>query len=349
MSYSSFVGFKKGADGKIAIDESEALIIKKIYSMFLEEGMTASGIADALNAMGEITPKRKKWNKNNVESILTNEKYKGCALLQKGYVENYLDHKVVKNNGALDKYYVENSHPAIIRPEEWDMVQLEKDRRDRLGRSYSSTDPFASKLICGDCGGLYGRKTWHSTSKYKTTVYQCNCKFDERCQTPNITEEDVKNAFLKAYTEIMNDRDEIICNLESIILETLSTSNEIAKIDELKSELVIIDETVKKMIDEKSKDIQYDEQQFNKKYAGFESKFNKVKKEIENLEYAVEEKNQKVSKVKSYIKFLKEQPESLPLWDKKVWMLLVEKAVVYKDKTIIFTFFDGNEVKMPLF
>jgi DNA invertase Pin-like site-specific DNA recombinase len=345
MTYSRFVGFKKGVDGKITIDDDEALIVKKIYSMFLEEGMTSSGIAQELNAMGPITSKRAKWSKNNIDSILKNEKYKGCALLQKGYVENYLDHKVVKNNGELDMYYVENSHPAIISPEEWDMVQMEMERRDKLGRSYSSVDPFASKLVCGECCGLYGRKTWHSTSKYKSTVYQCNSKFEKRCRTPNLTEEDVKKAFLEAYIDLMDDRAEIISNLESIILETLSTEGELAKIEDLKSQLVIIDETVKKMIDEKSKTADYDEEKFNKKYSSFETKFNKIKKEIEELELSVTDKNQKVSKVKSYIRFLGEQPSMLPVWDKKVWMLLVDKAVVNSDKIISFTFFDGSTIK----
>jgi len=106
-----------------------------------------------------------------------------------------------------------------------------------------------------------------------------------------------------------------------------------------------IKETVKKMIDEKSKTADYDEEKFNKKYSSFETKFNKIKKEIEELELSVTDKNQKVSKVKSYIRFLGEQPSMLPVWDKKVWMLLVDKAVVNSDKTISFTFFDGSTIK----
>ena len=47
--------------------------------------------------------------------FLPNEKYKGDALLQKTYTENYLEHSIVKkNNGQIPQYYVENNHPAII-------------------------------------------------------------------------------------------------------------------------------------------------------------------------------------------------------------------------------------------
>lgn len=47
------------------------------------------------------------------------------AILQKSYIKDFLEHKAVKNNGELPKYYVENSHPAIIEKDMWEMVQAE--------------------------------------------------------------------------------------------------------------------------------------------------------------------------------------------------------------------------------
>lgn len=85
-------------------------------------------------------------------------------MLQKTYTKDFLEHKIVKNEGHLPQYYVENSHPAIIDKEEWEIVQAELIRRKRIGASYSGNSIFASKLVCGDCGGFYGRKIWHSTS-----------------------------------------------------------------------------------------------------------------------------------------------------------------------------------------
>ena len=98
------------------------------------------------------------WQKNTVLSILTNEKYKGDALLQKTFTANFLEHNTKKNNGQLPQYYVENSHPAIIDKYEWEQVQAELARRQEIGRKYSGNGAFASKLICKDCGGFYGLK-----------------------------------------------------------------------------------------------------------------------------------------------------------------------------------------------
>jgi len=65
--------------------------------------------------------------------------------------------------------YVENSHPAIIPPDERQIVQREFARRKSLGRKYSGGSVFSSRLVCGDCGEYFGSKVWHSNSKFRTT------------------------------------------------------------------------------------------------------------------------------------------------------------------------------------
>lgn len=70
-----------------------------------------------LTAENIPTPGGKKvWGKAVVQSILTNEKYKGDALLQKVYTTDYLSKKKKINEGEVPQYYVEGNHPAIIEP-----------------------------------------------------------------------------------------------------------------------------------------------------------------------------------------------------------------------------------------
>jgi site-specific DNA recombinase len=93
--------------------------------MFLQ-GMTYHGIASKLTADGIKTPGGKdKWSISTVKSILSNEKYKGDALLQKCFTVDYLTKKQKKNEGEIPQYYVEGNHEAIIPPEKFDMVQRE--------------------------------------------------------------------------------------------------------------------------------------------------------------------------------------------------------------------------------
>ena len=100
-------------------------------------------------------------------SILTNEKYKGDALLQKTFTVDFLEKKLKVNEGEVPQYYVEKSHPAIIEPDEWDQVQAEFARRKALGRAYSGRSAFSAKQACEDCGSFYGSKVWHSTDQYR--------------------------------------------------------------------------------------------------------------------------------------------------------------------------------------
>ena len=125
FAYSHFLGYKK-EDDKIVIDKDQAVVVRQIYQWFLRDGLTYNAIAARLIDAGVKTPGVKdKWTANNISSILTNEKYKGDAILQKTYIENFLTHKVVKNEGQLQKYHVEGSHPAIIDADMWSEVQLE--------------------------------------------------------------------------------------------------------------------------------------------------------------------------------------------------------------------------------
>ena len=138
-----------------------------------EQGLRDTAIA------GEIGIPRKTFTDRlkKAMGILQNEKYKGDALLQKKFTVDFLTKKQKVNEGEVPQYYMVVSHPAIIDAMDFDRVQAEIARRQRLGRSYSGSSIFASKLICGDCGGFYGKKVWHSTDAYRREVWRCNSKF----------------------------------------------------------------------------------------------------------------------------------------------------------------------------
>src|SRR5665647_2503214 len=81
----------------------------------------------------------------------------------------------------VQQYYIEKSHSAIIDPEEWDLVQYEIERRKKMNVPGRCKGPMAGRLVCGDCGGYYGKKTWGSYKENKTyhqKVNQCNDKYN---------------------------------------------------------------------------------------------------------------------------------------------------------------------------
>lgn len=201
LAYSHFLGFKKGADGRPEIVEEEAAIVRNIYEWFLS-GESINAIAARLTDMGIPTPSGKsRWSVSTIKSILSNEKYKGEALLQKTYTVDYLSKEVRKNTGEVPFIRVRNSHEPIIDPDVFDRVQDMLRRRTKYRRKLRTSHPFAGKIICGDCGEFYGHKVWHNqlnTERYD--VWYCNHRYKraKTCETPILRESEIKAAFESA-------------------------------------------------------------------------------------------------------------------------------------------------------
>ena len=82
LPYGQFLGYEKGEDGLPKVVEEQAAIVRLIFRLFME-GKTPSSIARHLMKRGiPSTAGKKTWQVSTVWSILTNEKYKGHALLQ---------------------------------------------------------------------------------------------------------------------------------------------------------------------------------------------------------------------------------------------------------------------------
>ena len=123
MPFSHFLGYDRGPNGELVLNKEEAAIIKLIFKLFLG-GSSFTRIARHLEEQGIKSPGGKStWSITTVKHILSNEKYKGDALLQKSFVVDFLTKKQKVNEGEIPQYYVEGDHEAIIEPEVFDLVQ----------------------------------------------------------------------------------------------------------------------------------------------------------------------------------------------------------------------------------
>jgi len=171
---------------------------------------------------------------------------------QKKFTVDFLTKKQKVNEGEVPQYYVQNSHPAIIDPDEFDAVQVEYERRKKLGRPNACQSPLSAKLVCGDCGGYFGSKVWNSNNKYRRLVWRCNEKYngDSKCTTPHVTEEEVMEKFVDAFNSIMIYRDELIDNCR-LAQEVLCDCTGIdAELENLHREIEVITELSRKAISE---------------------------------------------------------------------------------------------------
>jgi len=107
-------GYKHDENGKLAIDNDKAEVVRLIYRL-AETGHSLAQIAGELKSQNNPSPRGNViWSRETIRKILTNEKYTGTVMLQKTFVEDCLTHRQVRNVGQKPKYVVQDNHEAII-------------------------------------------------------------------------------------------------------------------------------------------------------------------------------------------------------------------------------------------
>lgn len=346
VPFEHFLGYDRGEDGNLVVNKEQAVIVKKIYRMFLQ-GYSASGIAKELTADGILTPGgKKKWSSRTVLSILSNEKYKGDALLQKSFTVDFLTKEKKKNEGEIPQYYVTGNHEAIIPSSTFERVQKLLEKRKGGKNRISSVSIYSSKIKCADCGSWYGSKTWHSTNKYRTRIWQCNHKFENHCTTRHLKEDEIQTLFLQAANKLLKNKKEIVATHQEITRIIFDTSALEKEQETLEEELNIIVDKVNNCINENARKLQ-DQDEYEKKYTRLVDKFNAIEARLQEVKTSITQKQARSYEVEYFIETLKKQ-DILAEFDKSVWISMVDYLTVYNDGKIEFAFMDGSKSEVKV-
>lgn len=359
--YNNFLGYKKGVDGEPEIVPEEAEIIKLIYDRFLK-GDSMKNIADYLTAQQILTPmKKEKWAASTVQSILTNEKYMGDAIINKTYTVDCISKKVKVNNGERPKYYVENNHPAIIEKNIFNLVQEELARRTdkrkvkQVGTKteqgkYSSKYALTELLICGECGTPYRRCTWTIKGK-KKIVWRCINRLDygkKYCKTsPSIEEQKLQNAIMDAVIKTAKENADVLKILKSHIAMGLESETEEDNSIEIQIRIAEID----KEYQEAFNDISFDNEDNDEKEILLEqllTEKNKLKKQLEQLE-SIKRKREntltRLDEIYSILDALRNHPLA---YDDQIIRKILECVIVESKEKIKVVFLGGFEVETAI-
>ena len=346
VPFNRFLGYDRGEDGNLVVNPEQAATVRRIYSMFLQ-GMTPFGIASKLTADGVLSPGGKeRWNAGAVRSILTNEKYRGDALLQKSYTVDFLTKKKKPNEGEIPQYYVENNHQAIIQPDVFDMVQRELARRGQNRSHHSGVHLFSGKIKCGQCGSWYGSKVWHSTDKYRQVIWQCNHKFDndERCTTPHFTDDEIKAYFVSAVNKLLPEKGRIIKAFDTIKSTVFDTSDLDAEKTALEQEMVVVSEMMQQSIYENAH-VALDQTEYQKRYDSLTERFGKAKARFEEVTTAISDKATRQATIEDFLKELQVLNGMVTKFDPMLWVSLVDFITVHSKSDVRITFKDGTEIR----
>lgn len=159
---------------------------------------------------------------------------------------------------------------------------------------------------------------------------------------PDIYEDQIKEAFIKAFNNLIENKEEIINGYEVILEELLDTTKLEKKAAVIQNEMEIVEELFRKMVDENSRKAM-DQKEYSKKYNELVERYKKAQDELNEIEEKQQENKVRKDSIDTFIDRLKSQETILTEFDEALWTSTIDKVVIEND--ITFHFKDGTKIK----
>lgn len=217
------LGYTKDTEGELIIDEQEVETVRSIFKEYLN-GKGSYVIARELTQRGTPTIRRaEKWTDGVVKGILQNPIYTGNLILQKTYTTEVVPFHRKRNKGELPQYFISENHEPIISREQAEAVQEIYEYRRRQMKTDDvkglSRYAFSSKILCGECGGVFRRQKIYIGKPYEKVQWCCirHIEDKEQCGLKAIREDIIQQAFTMMWNKLSGNYTEIL----SPLLESL--------------------------------------------------------------------------------------------------------------------------------
>jgi len=218
-------GYDRKTGQKIqTINEKEAIIVKEVFSMFLDKHMSLLDIARNLNNRNIPTKENSVWHSRSVKNLITNCNYAGKV--------RYAT-KDRKRNFETD-----GAHQPIISKELFEEAQdlIKKMSTKNYTKRPKEDQYFAGIIYCGKCGGkMVSHSDYHkikSGERIFTGGYRCSNKIKKTCNASDMKHKKVEKVFSEYINNIedFNTLDEIqLAAKEEIKNKNLELINSLQK------------------------------------------------------------------------------------------------------------------------
>ena len=240
--------YRIGDDGRPEVVEEQAEVVRRIFHMYVHEGMRAYSIATQLTDDGIPTHSGKLvWLQSRVHHILGNATYTGSWV--------YGKYRHVATEDGMRVYdqprdsWIEIPVPQVIDDETWERAQaLKKQRSRKAKRSTKVLYLLQHVLKCGECGrNFHGKATWRSINvrngkRYSYDLptpnryYKCNGMQSMRLscrERPYIRAEHLEEPIWSEVKRVIQNPDLIVAGIDTFDAEgSGSLEEEIAKAEQ---------------------------------------------------------------------------------------------------------------------
>lgn len=219
-------------------------------------------------------------------------------------------------------------------------------KRGKGKKYYSGVHPFSSKIKCGQCGSWYASKVWHSTDKYRRTIWQCNHKYDggEHCSTPHLTDEQIQDAFLSAANKLLATKDAVIANGREMMALLFDTTELETERDRLLDEAQMVSDAVQQNIYENAH-VDLDQKAYQKKYDDLTARYETLKARLDELNEQISQLQLQKGSYEDFIRAFKKQPDQITEFSLNSFNGLVDFITVNVADDIQVTFRNGQTIK----
>ena len=141
----------------------------------------------------------------------------------------------------------------------------------------------------------------------------------------------------------MKNRKQIIedCELMRKVLTDFTALD--TQIEAQLEETQVVAELFKALVKDNAATAQSQET-YLRKYEALTQRYKAASTELDRLQAERTRCQQKDKAIGLFIRSLKKQPEVMDTWNDTIWTVMVERAVVHKDGSITFVFYNGAEV-----
>lgn len=234
-------GYDRIDNFTLAINPEEARVVRKIFSLYNDQGLGCRTISLTLNRDGDRTKHGNEWNPRGVRRVLVNPIYKGTLVNHKYEVTDFLTGKQVQIP-AEDQFQHPRPEWAIVSPEVFRKTQqIMASRRNKCNSGepfpnsrYSGRHIFSTLIKCAHCGRSFTRKSY---TYVNTRVYwRCSTNDQytaERCDNNVVlNESDLILELKKYFASVIADKEAFISHILAGLEQSMSLTGNPAKIKE---------------------------------------------------------------------------------------------------------------------
>ena len=158
-------GYRIGDGGRPEVVEEQAEIVRRIFHMYVHEGMGSTSIAVQLTDEGIPTQTGKLlWRQSYIHYVLANATYTGTWVYGKTRVIS-TDYGTKEYDQPRDTW-IEVPVPPLVDEETWERAQKLKKQRSRGAKRNTKVLYLLQHLLkCGECGhNFHAKSTWRTSS-----------------------------------------------------------------------------------------------------------------------------------------------------------------------------------------